>query len=566
MLFGEKGVNLDWDRRFGIILDIARALEFLHLDCDPPVIHGDIKPSNVLLGSDYRAKVSDFGLSRIKGEGDFGAELFSQELGRSQELWKSQELSGNLTMAAASTDVVPNCEVDFTLALQASSSKNSRKDYAIRTPHSQSHSHSHSNSHSLPVINDNAANEGDIKDGRCKGKEVSNMFAMPDLGGEDWSKFVPYDDELCSIDHSKELSVSASPPPIDDPSTNSNSKQWGKDWWWRQDGSGELCSKDYVMEWIGSQICPSRNPDWDDDNKSSPKKPDPDILNRVERSDGMGETQLREVGFNCQEKSSNRKEVKGGSSSFNRRNRNMKEWWKEEYFAEMSKKGHKLRKLEGRWKKSFKRVHFDLGRRLRIRSAGSHGEENHTDHNLNMDISFRKGWKKKKDRSVSSEMWSGDLFSRELSSTTSMRGTVCYVAPEYGGCGYLMEKADIYSLGVLILVIVSGRRPLHVLSSPMKLEKANLISWCRHLAHRGNILELVDERLKGTYNKDQATLCINLALLCLQRMPELRPDMSDIVKMLKGEADLPFLPFEFSPSPRSKLFSRSRRRPVMDVE
>ncbi|KAK9922956.1 hypothetical protein M0R45_031393 [Rubus argutus] len=157
-------------------------------------------------------------------------------------------------------------------------------------------------------------------------------------------------------------------------------------------------------------------------------------------------------------------------------------------------------------------------------------------------------------------MWSGDLFSRELSSTTSMRGTLCYVAPEYGGCGYLMEKADIYSLGVLILVVVSGRRPLHVLASPMKLEKANLISWCRQLAQAGNILELVDERLKDEYNKDQASLCINLALSCLQKMPELRPEIGEIVKVLKGEMDLPPVPFEFSPSPPSRLYSRSRSR------
>ncbi|KAL4305256.1 hypothetical protein AHAS_Ahas16G0060100 [Arachis hypogaea] len=94
-----------------------------------------------------------------------------------------------------------------------------------------------------------------------------------------------------------------------------------------------------------------------------------------------------------------------------------------------------------------------------------------------------------------------------------------FYAPEYGGCGFLMEKADIYSFGVLILVIVSGRRPLHVLASPMKLEKANLISWCRHLAQAGNILELVDEKLKEHYNKDQASLCINLALACLQKIP-----------------------------------------------
>ncbi|CAN0862302.1 Putative receptor-like protein kinase At1g80870 [Linum grandiflorum] len=149
---------------------------------------------------------------------------------------------------------------------------------------------------------------------------------------------------------------------------------------------------------------------------------------------------------------------------------------------------------------------------------------------------------------------------RELSSTTtSMRGTLCYVAPEHGGG----EKADIYSLGVLILVIVSGRRPLHVLASPMKLEKANLISWCRQLAHQGSngdVLEIVDERLKEDYKREEASLCINLALICLQKMPELRPEIGDIVRILKGEMEIPPLPFEFSPSPPPPPPSKSRRK------
>ncbi|CAI0420474.1 unnamed protein product [Linum tenue] len=99
----------------------------------------------------------------------------------------------------------------------------------------------------------------------------------------------------------------------------------------------------------------------------------------------------------------------------------------------------------------------------------------------------------------------------------------------------------------------------------MKLEKANLVSWCRQLAQSGgldNVLELVDERLKGEYDKEQASLCINLALLCLQKMPELRPDIGDIVRILRGEMEVPPLPFEFSPSPPppSKLFHKSRRK------
>jgi serine/threonine protein kinase len=233
----------------------------------------------------------------------------------------------------------------------------------------------------------------------------------------------------------------------------------------------------------------------------------------------------------------------------------------------INQKGSKLKNLETKRKGGFRIPHFDLGRRFRFhRRREKMGEQNQNDTDQNGEFSFRRGWKKKNARSTGSDMWSGDLFSRELSSTTSMRGTLCYVAPECGGCGYLMEKADIYSLGVLILVIVSGRRPLHVLASPMKLEKANLISWCRQLAQTGNILELVDERVKDEYNKEQASLCINLALSCLQRMPELRPAIGEIVKILKGEMDLPPLPFEFSSSPPSKLCSRSRRKQGSNAE
>lgn len=539
-LFGDDGcLSLSWERRFHIILDVSRALEFLHLGCDPPVIHGDVKPSNVLLDSEFRGKISDFGLSRIKVENEFGVDLFSQEL------WKSQELSGNLTAEtpAIGTPVESvNNEVDFALALQASSSsKNSKTCFNVKAL----------NLNSLNY-NANIASESEIRScNNVKGKEISTF----DIGGEDWSsKFVPYDDEFSSIDHSKELStVNASS--VDDEKVNG--KQWGKDWWWRQDGTDELCSRDYVMEWIGSQICPS-NPDWEEEKKNIREKAEMETSSPIAKSDEANGPQLQEFAIGNTDNLVEEKE----SKNHKKKPRKMQEWWKEEHLAELSKKkSSKMRNLQAKWKKGFKVPHFDLGRRFYLCSRRKNfTEETQNDSDQNGgEFSFRRGWKKKSTRSIGSDMWSGDLFSRELSSTTSMRGTLCYVAPEYGGCGYLMEKADIYSLGVLILVIVSGRRPLHVLASPMKLEKANLVSWCRHLAHSGNILELVDERLRD-YNKEQASLCINLALICLQKMPELRPDIGDIVKILKGEMELPPLPFEFSPSPPSKFYSRSRTK------
>ncbi|XP_020583592.1 probable receptor-like protein kinase At1g80640 isoform X2 [Phalaenopsis equestris] len=57
------GSALTWHLRMKIALDTARGLEYLHEHCYPPVIHGDLKPSNILLDLDYNAKISGFGLA-----------------------------------------------------------------------------------------------------------------------------------------------------------------------------------------------------------------------------------------------------------------------------------------------------------------------------------------------------------------------------------------------------------------------------------------------------------------------------------------------------------------------
>ncbi|XP_021850210.2 G-type lectin S-receptor-like serine/threonine-protein kinase SD2-2 [Spinacia oleracea] len=70
----KDGNNMSWDVRFRVAIGTAKALAYLHEECRQCIIHCDIKPENILLDSDYIAKVSDFGLAKLIGR-DFSRVL-----------------------------------------------------------------------------------------------------------------------------------------------------------------------------------------------------------------------------------------------------------------------------------------------------------------------------------------------------------------------------------------------------------------------------------------------------------------------------------------------------------
>lgn len=118
--------------------------------------------------------------------------------------------------------------------------------------------------------------------------------------------------------------------------------------------------------------------------------------------------------------------------------------------------------------------------------------------------------------------------------STRVAGTLGYLAPEYALRGQLTRKADIYSFGVLLLEIVCGRCNKN---DRLPVEKKYLLEWAWVLYSENKLKELMDVSLEGDqdFDLDEAIKFIKISFLCTQQMPKLRPLMSTVVKMLRGE-------------------------------
>ncbi|CAI9757115.1 unnamed protein product [Fraxinus pennsylvanica] len=116
--------------------------------------------------------------------------------------------------------------------------------------------------------------------------------------------------------------------------------------------------------------------------------------------------------------------------------------------------------------------------------------------------------------------------------STRIAGTIGYMAPEYAMRGYLTDKADVYSFGVVALEIVSGKSNTNYRP---KEEFVYLLDWAYVLQEQGNLLDLVDPILGSNYSEEEAMRMLNLALLCTNPSPSLRPSMSSVVRMLEGK-------------------------------
>ncbi|KAH9706182.1 protein kinase domain-containing protein [Citrus sinensis] len=128
------------------------------------------------------------------------------------------------------------------------------------------------------------------------------------------------------------------------------------------------------------------------------------------------------------------------------------------------------------------------------------------------------------------------LDSGESHITTRVMGTFGYVAPEYANTGMLNEKSDIYSFGVLLLEVVTGRDPVDY---GRPANEVNLVEWLKMMVGTRRAEEVVDPNLEVKPATRALKRSLLVALRCVDPDSEKRPKMSQVVRMLEAD-DYPF--------------------------
>ncbi|CAA6665683.1 unnamed protein product [Spirodela intermedia] len=145
--------------------------------------------------------------------------------------------------------------------------------------------------------------------------------------------------------------------------------------------------------------------------------------------------------------------------------------------------------------------------------------------------------------------------------STRIAGTMGYMAPEYAMRGYLTYKADVYSFGVVALEIVSGKSNAHYRP---KEDYFYLLDWAYVLQEKGTLLELVDPALGTNFSTEEAQQMLNLALVCTNPSPTLRPPMSTVVSMLEGHTPIQVPTMRLHRTPSEEMRFRSFERLSQD--
>ncbi|KZV31453.1 putative LRR receptor-like serine/threonine-protein kinase [Dorcoceras hygrometricum] len=115
----------------------------------------------------------------------------------------------------------------------------------------------------------------------------------------------------------------------------------------------------------------------------------------------------------------------------------------------------------------------------------------------------------------------------ELSHVSSVaRGTVGYIDPEYYANQQLTEKSDVYSYGVVLLELISGRKPVSMEEYGCDW---NIVHWARSLICKGDVLSIIDPRLAGNVKIESVWRIAEIAIQCVEQHGYSRPRMQEII-------------------------------------
>ncbi|KAH7425583.1 hypothetical protein KP509_11G060800 [Ceratopteris richardii] len=127
------------------------------------------------------------------------------------------------------------------------------------------------------------------------------------------------------------------------------------------------------------------------------------------------------------------------------------------------------------------------------------------------------------------------LEDNETHVTTVIAGTFGYLAPEYLHNGRATEKADVYSYGVVLLELLSGKRPT---DSSFVEKGLNIVGWVNTLMKEKKLDDIIDPSCDdATVESLEAVL--NIATMCIRSIPDERPTMNMVVKLLKSQSMSP---------------------------
>ncbi|KAG9443987.1 hypothetical protein H6P81_015327 [Aristolochia fimbriata] len=113
---------------------------------------------------------------------------------------------------------------------------------------------------------------------------------------------------------------------------------------------------------------------------------------------------------------------------------------------------------------------------------------------------------------------------------TDIRGTPGYMDPEYVVTQELTEKSDVYSYGVLLLELVTGKKAIH--------ENKNLVEWSqKFLLTDSRLSELVDPALANSFNFEQLQTVVRVIRWCTQKEGRARPSIKQVLRLLHERLD-----------------------------